>query len=126
MFVCLVVAGVLAFVISQNRGLGPDQTVLGWIMPACICCYMAFFSIAWGGIPWIYPSEIFPMEVKENALTTSVFSQWIANFVIAYIVPSQLVHLKPHGTFFFYAGCVALNFVLVYLFVPETKGRVLE
>merc|ERR1712136_149598 len=91
-----------------------------------VCLYMSAFAISWGGVPWVYPSEIFPMSVKEKAMSTSVFSQWVANFLIAYLVPQQVDWTSVPGTFAFYAVCCAGAFALVCAFVPETKGLLLE
>merc|ERR1711972_1153005 len=71
---------------------------------------------------WVYPSEIFPMDVKEKAMSTSVGSQWLANFLIAFLVPYQVAALNLYGTFIFYSVCLALVFFLV----PETKGVPME
>eukprot|EP00929_Paragymnodinium_shiwhaense_P092819 TRINITY_DN52824_c0_g1_i1.p1 TRINITY_DN52824_c0_g1~~TRINITY_DN52824_c0_g1_i1.p1 ORF type:complete len:213 (+),score=37.12 TRINITY_DN52824_c0_g1_i1:37-639(+) len=87
---------------------------------------MLSFAIAWGGVPWVYPSEIFPMKVKEKALASSVCSQWSANFVIAYVIPQQVEVMKVTGTFLFYSICLGLAFLLVYEMVPETAGVTLE
>jgi hypothetical protein len=66
------------------------------------------------------------MDVKERALSISVCMQWLANFVIAEIVPAQVKLLHADGTFLFYAVCCLVSFGLVYAFVPETKGVALE
>merc|ERR1711937_120734 len=87
---------------------------------------MAVFSLGWGATPWVYPSEIFSMETKEKALSTSVASQWIANFVIAFMVPLQVKALGTSGTFLFYTVCLVIGTALVFFFVPETKGVAFE
>merc|ERR1711874_267197 len=98
----------------------------GLALLACLCGYMVSFGIGWGGVPWVYPSEIFPMDIKEKALSTSVSSQWIANFAIAYLVPQQVEMMKPWGTFFFYSAWLVAGIILVWWLVPETKGLALE
>lgn len=126
MMVCMSVATVLAYAISVAQEDGQDSGFLGWCLLGCVCLYMSSYAIAWGGVPWVYPSEIFPMAVKEKALSTSVFSQWTANFVIAYIIPQQVKVMQVSGTFCFYTACLAGCFCLVWCFVPETKGVELE
>jgi len=108
--------------------IGGEQSsvAVGWALLICICGYCVAFSLGFGPIAWLYPSEIFPMDVKERALSFSVFSQWFGNFVIACIVPQQVQWLKPGGTFVFYAVCIAIAWMSVYHFVPETKGLSLE
>merc|ERR1719264_862926 len=91
MCVFQVSAGLLAFQLDKKdkkQDVGKDQDVLmGWMLVACVVLYIFFFAGCWGGVPWVYPSEIFPMEVKEKALAVSTCFQWVANFLIAYFVP---------------------------------------
>merc|ERR1740138_1638422 len=115
-------AAVLDYMIEEDMGGSGKATML----LSCLCGYITFFGVGWGGVAWVYPSEIFPMDVKEKAMSTSVGSQWLANFVVAFIVPLQVKMMKAWGTFAFYAVCLVVNFVAVYCFVPETKGVVLE
>merc|ERR1719210_2342938 len=122
MMVFMILAAVIAIqmeVYGNHRGMGPALLV-------CLCGYSASFGIGWGGVPWVYPSEIFPMDVKEKAMSTSVGSQWLANFLIAFMVPYQVAALNLYGTFIFYSVCLAVIFLLVFFFVPETKGLPLE
>jgi SP family sugar:H+ symporter-like MFS transporter len=115
-------AAVIDFMIEDSIGGAGKATSL----LVCLCGYILFFGIGWGGVCWVYPSEIFPMDVKEKAMSTSVGSQWLANFVVAFIVPMQVKAMKAWGTFAFYAVCLLAIFVSVYLSVPETRGTPLE
>jgi len=98
----------------------------GWILFFCLCAYMSSFAIGWGGVPWVYPSEIFPMDVKEKCLSISVAFQWLANSAIAFLISIQLNVLGTAGTFSFYGVCLIFGTVYVFLFVPETKGVKME
>ena len=66
------------------------------------------------------------MSVKEKAMSTAVFSHWVANFLVAYLVPQQVHLASVPGTFAFYAVCCAGALALVCAFVPEKKGLLLE
>jgi len=121
MAVCLALTAVAA-----HLAVAHHNPLLGWLVLLLVCLYMSAFAISWGGVPWVYPSEIFPMSVKEKAMSTSVFSQWVANFLIAYLVPQQVDWTSVPGTFAFYAVCCAGAFAFVCAFVPETKGLLLE
>jgi MFS family permease len=122
MFICMSGSAIVAYCITElNMTNGT-----GMILLALLCGYISFFGIGWGGVPWVYPSEIFPMDVKEMALSTSVGSQWLANFLIAYLVPLQTDEWGLPGTFAFYAVCLAVNFAVVYFFIPETAQRELD
>jgi len=120
------VSGGLAHHIEQLEDDDPMKVNAGWALLGCMCIYMAFFAVGWGGTAWVYPSEIFPMDIKEKALSTSVGSQWIANFAIAYMIPKQVSSMGIPGTLFFYTGCLAAVSLISYVLVPETKGLALE
>merc|ERR1719401_676975 len=118
----MIAASVIAFLIEEK-----DQTNgTGSTLLAILCGYIISFGFGWGGVCWVYPSEIFPMDVKEKAMSTSVGSQWLANFLIAFLVPYQVAALNLYGTFIFYSVCLVVIFLLVFFLVPETKGVPME
>ncbi|KAL2825742.1 general substrate transporter [Aspergillus cavernicola] len=85
----------------------------------------SLFYTPLGIISWVYPAEIFPIEVRAlgNALTT--FTNWAVNLIFAQFTPNALdtVGFKYFYLFF------ALNLIAAtcyYFFYPETKGRTLE
>ena len=51
---------------------------------------------------------------------------WFFNFVVAITFPRLLNAFTPQGAFGWYAAWNALGFVLILLFVPETKALSLE
>merc|ERR1712070_288180 len=132
MFVSMGIAAALAKMIDD---LGDEHTCLGscketkstygYLLVAAVCIYAIGFG-PWGVIPWVYPSEIFPMDVKEKAMSTSVFSQWIANFLIAFLVVGQVHAWGSWGTLAFYAASCGLVVAYVAVGVPEIKGVRME
>lgn len=131
MFVFMAAAGIVAqfmlYDVDASKLVRTSQEVVGgWLLLALVCMYFMSFAIAWGGIPWVYPAEIFPMDVKEKALSTSVFSQWIANWLIAFITPKQVDIWGVPATFYFYAAFIVLSTAFVYFYIPEIKGVAIE
>ena len=51
---------------------------------------------------------------------------WFWNFVLSITYPSLNLAFKPQGAFGWYAAWCCIIWVLVLLFVRETKGRTLE
>merc|ERR1712086_163985 len=111
--------------VTNDPSLQETQTMYGYMLVVAVCIYAIGFG-PWGAIPWVYPSEIFPMDVKEKALSTSVFSQWAANCIIAICVVGQVSSWGSWGTLAFYAACCGVVVILVALFVPEIKGVRME
>jgi MFS family permease len=130
MTVSMGVAAVLAKMIDDmdvvaDPSLKETQKTYGYALVVAVCIYAIGFG-PWGAVPWVYPSEIFPMDVKEKAMSTSVFSQWFANFLIAWMVVGQVHLWGAWGTMAFYAVCCGLVCVFVAICVPEIKGVRIE
>jgi len=130
MTVSMGVAAVLAKMIDDmdvvaDPSLKETQKTYGYALVVAVCIYAIGFG-PWGAVPWVYPSEIFPMDVKEKALSSSVFSQWGANFLIAFMVVGQVHAWGAWGTMAFYAVCCGLVCLYVAVGVPEIKGVRME
>ena len=51
---------------------------------------------------------------------------WLFNFIVALTFPRLLTAFKPQGAFGWYAGWNLIGWLLILLFVPETKALSLE
>jgi MFS family permease len=85
----------------------------------------SFFYTPLGIISWVYPAEIFPVEVRAlgNAITT--FTNWTVNLIFAQFTPGALTAIEFEYFYVFFVFNVIA--VLCYIFFyPETMGRTLE
>nr|XP_036574387.1 hexose carrier protein [Colletotrichum truncatum]XP_036576066.1 hexose carrier protein [Colletotrichum truncatum]KAF6780813.1 hexose carrier protein [Colletotrichum truncatum]KAF6782749.1 hexose carrier protein [Colletotrichum truncatum] len=84
-----------------------------------------FFFTPLGIISWVYPAEIFPVEIRAlgNAMTT--FTNWTVNLILVSFAPQALtaVGFKFFYVFFFFNLVAATCY---YFFYPETRGKSLE
>jgi len=104
----------------------------GWML-FFIVLYIACFGLSVGPVVWVILSEIFPTAVRGRALGLATFFLWIADYAVTQTFPILdakgswfVAHFNHAFPFYVYAGfCVAL-ILLVWLAVPETKGRSLE
>ncbi len=74
---------------------------------------------------WVYLSEIFPLHMRGIGMGVSVFVLWIANGVLALLVPS-IVGAVGMGLFVIFAVVNVVSFLFIFKLVPETRGRTLE
>jgi len=100
-------------------------SLAGIIIMVMVCIYGIGFQLAWGSVPWIYPSEIFSMTEREKAVSVAVFLQYAANAVVIIFTPSMMT-ISPSGTIFTFGGLNILNLLFVMTFIKETKGVALE
>ncbi|MDV7137408.1 D-xylose transporter XylE [Maribacter sp. TH_r10] len=129
----LMIIGALGMALSMF-GLGTvffSETV-GIIALICMLVYVASFAMSWGPVTWVLLSEIFPNKIRGRALAVAVAAQWISNYLVSWTFPmmdknSFLLEKFNHGFAYWIYGVMGiLAMILVWKFVPETKGKTLE
>ena len=87
--------------------------------------YIAFFAVSQGAVIWVYIGEVFPNVVRNKGQSVGNSSHWIMNAAIALVFP--ILAAKSGGApFVFFAVMTVVQFIVVLLFYPETKGQTLE
>ncbi|KAH9940403.1 MFS sugar transporter [Epithele typhae] len=84
------------------------------------------YSPGEGPVPFTYSAEAFPLYVRDVGMSYATSVLWFFNFVVAITFPRLLSAFQPQGAFGWYAGWNAIGFVLILLFLPETKALSLE
>ncbi len=100
---------------------GRYQQFLLWLLVA----YIAFFALSQGAVIWVYLSEVFPTRVRAKGQSLGAFTHWIMNALIAWTFPT-IAAISGAIPFVFFAVMMVVQFVVVLLFYPETKGVSLE
>lgn len=85
----------------------------------------SFFYTPLGIISWIYPAEIFPVEVRAQGNAITTFTNWTVNLIFAQFSPQALSAVKFKYFYVFFCFNV-IAFLCYWFFYPETKGRTLE
>lgn len=109
-------AGTAAVLLS-----GVGEQYLLWLLVG----FIAFFAFSQGAVIWVYISEIFPTEVRARGQGLGSSTHWAFDAVIATGFP-VVATLSRGAPFVVFAAMMALQFVIVFLFFPETKQRSLE
>ena len=107
------------------------QQTSHWVL-VFILGYIACFALSVGPVTWVILSEIFPTKIRGRAMAIATVCLWIANYVVSQTFPMMnenpwLIERFHHGfPFWVYAVFCILLFLLVWRFIPETKGKSLE
>ena len=87
--------------------------------------FIAFFAFSQGAVIWVYIAEVFPTEVRARGQALGSGTHWLMDAIIATGFPVIAAH-SAGAPFAFFAAMMALQFVVVWFFFPETKRLPLD
>lgn len=92
------------------------------LVVSAIGCY----AMSLAPITWVVISEIFPNRIRGAAMSVAVFSLWLGCTALTLTFPYLKGWLGAHGAFWLYGVICVIGFVVIFLKLPETKGKSLE
>ncbi|TVY73547.1 Polyol transporter [Lachnellula suecica] len=115
----LLVAGLCALIPQSSKAhLG--------LVATFIYIFAMFYSPGEGPVPFAYSAEVFPLSHREVGMGWAVATCLFWASVLTMFLPLMLTAMGTTGVFCFYAGTNIVAFVMIFLWVPETKQRTLE
>ncbi|KAI6002398.1 hypothetical protein F5J12DRAFT_894166 [Pisolithus orientalis] len=118
MAICLLVTGSAFWITSKNGRLA--GVTIGMYL------FTIFYSPGEGPVPFVYSAEAFPLYIRDIGMSFATATTWFWNFTLSVTWPSMSNAFKPQGAFGWYAAWCMILWVLILLFVRETKGKTLE
>ncbi|MGO9232267.1 MAG: sugar porter family MFS transporter [Bryobacteraceae bacterium] len=97
------------------------ESMLLWLLIG----FIGFFAFSQGAVIWVYLSEVFPNRVRAQGQSLGSFTHWIMNALISFLFP-MVAAASGALPFGFFGIMMAVQFVVVLFFFPETKGVSLE
>jgi SP family arabinose:H+ symporter-like MFS transporter len=87
--------------------------------------FIGLFSFSQGAVIWVYLSEVFPTDVRAKGTSLGSLTHWLMNAIVSGLYP--VVAAGSGGKpFIFFACMTVMQFFVVLLYYPETKGVSLE
>jgi MFS transporter, SP family, solute carrier family 2 (myo-inositol transporter), member 13 len=103
----------------------PTETT-GWLVTACLCLFIASFSVGPGVVVWLALSELMPTRIRSTGMGIALLlNQGVATGIAAVFLPT-VGNFGYSAMFFFWAACTVIYFITAAFFLPETKGKTLE
>ncbi|KAI1873404.1 hypothetical protein JX265_005026 [Neoarthrinium moseri] len=97
---------------------------------ACIALGIYLFGVVYspgeGPVPFTYSAEAYPLYIRPVGMSLATATTWFFNAVLSITWPSLVQAWTSQGAFSWYAAWNLVGWVLVLLFVPETKEKTLE
>jgi sugar porter (SP) family MFS transporter len=118
MTICLLIIAV--------GSLSDFSILLHWVCFIALVLFVAFYALSIGCLFWLLIAEIYPLNIRGQAMGIAAAVNWAANFIVALTFLSLVQFLGVQWTFGLYTFIGLLSVVFCYYFVPETKQISLE
>ncbi len=102
-----------------------EQKIGGGLLLVSLIGYIAFFAFSQGAVIWVYLAEIFPNRVRARGQALGSFTHWFWAAAVSWSFP-VVAEASGGLAFAFFGVMMLLQFVMVLVFLPETKGVSLE
>ncbi|XP_019550523.3 facilitated trehalose transporter Tret1-like [Aedes albopictus] len=102
------------------------QGSLGWIAFVSLLFYIISYGVGLATVPFAILTEIFPKNIRSYAASAVTVVSAIVIFVIVKLFQISLETVGAYLPFGVFAVCGAIGLALIYIYIPETKGRSLE
>ncbi|XP_075550097.1 solute carrier family 2, facilitated glucose transporter member 8-like [Dermacentor variabilis] len=98
----------------------------GWLPLTSLCAFFVGYSVGLGPLPWVLLGEMIPLKAKGFATGACTAILFAEGFILTISYNSIRSILGTAATYWMFSASLAVSFVLVFIFVPETKGKDLE
>ena len=104
-------------------GLAPKMPTFGIAI-----CFVIFAAFNAGSsiLQWIYPSELFPTEIRATALGIATSVSRIGAAVGTFLFPIGLLHLGVSNLMLLVSATCFLGWAQSFVSAPETRGLALK
>lgn len=120
---CMFAAGGLAqATLNANE---KNKAGVGGAATLFVFLYTAIFGATWLTVPWLYPAEIFPLQVRAKGNAWGVVGWSVGNGWCVLLLPTIFDRLNEKTLYIFCAVNI-ISIVVVWAIYPESNQRTLE
>jgi sugar porter (SP) family MFS transporter len=125
--IAMALAGAFSYLGQQATLDGNTGKASGYGIAAVAMVFLFtfVFGATWLTVPWLYPAEIFPLEVRAKGNAWGVVGWSIGNGWLTLLCPIMFDKLGEK-TLYIFAACNAITIPMVWALYPETNQRTLE
>eukprot|EP01065_Artemidia_motanka_P011043 TRINITY_DN15944_c0_g1_i1.p1 TRINITY_DN15944_c0_g1~~TRINITY_DN15944_c0_g1_i1.p1 ORF type:complete len:503 (+),score=128.48 TRINITY_DN15944_c0_g1_i1:55-1563(+) len=103
-----------------------DVSWASYVAVGAMLMVTATFSISWGPLAWVIPSEVFSLKVRAKAMSVATCFNWLADWTVVFTFLSLDSAVGLTATYAGYAVINALAAVFVWKCVKDHRGLNLE
>ncbi|CAK7218482.1 hypothetical protein SEUCBS140593_003560 [Sporothrix eucalyptigena] len=116
---------IVAVLLAEEEKHPLEKHTFGVAAVVFVFLFYCGYAMTWLAPSWVYPTEVLPLQIREKGLALGNVLYWLFQFMIVEITPIALTNIQYRFyiilAIFNVCGCV-----LVFFFLPETKGLTLE
>lgn len=103
-----------------TAGIAVDTPASNNLAVAMLVLFQLILGATWCAVPWIYPPEITPLNLRHIGSAIGPFSEWMCTFIIVLIIPTAVENTgwKIYLLFIF---MTTIGGFWVYFCVPEVS-----
>ncbi|KAI3398684.1 hypothetical protein diail_8723 [Diaporthe ilicicola] len=126
--------GVAMFLAGAFARLGQDASdagdsgkaaSFGAAAASFVFIFTSVFGATWLTVPWLYPAEIFPLQVRAKGNAWGVFGWSIGNGWLTLLCP-VMFNAIGEKTLYIFGACNVVAIPIVWALYPESNQRTLE
>jgi sugar porter (SP) family MFS transporter len=122
----LLLIGSLTFILSHALAAGVFLTGSGgWLAVLAAAGIVGSHAYSQGAVIWVCINELLPNAIRATGSSAACFTLWGLAIVVSTAFPILMASWGGF-VFLFFAAMMALQFLIVAIFLPETKGKSLE
>lgn len=122
----LLLVGSVTFVLSHALAAWAFMTGhTGWIVVLAAVGIVGSHAFSQGAVVWVCINELLPNSIRAAGSSAACFLIWGLAIAVSFAFP-VVIGKWGGSVFLFFAAMMVLQFILVWLFLPETRGRSLE
>ena len=103
-----------------------DFVFIKYLAVVFCAVYIVSFSMSLGPVAFLLVSEVFPLKYRGSAMSITIVTNFICNFLVTGLFPIALDKIGGFYTFMIFAFICVLSLLFVKFIVFETKGLSLE
>lgn len=103
-----------------------DYVFIKYLAVVFCAVYIVSFSMSLGPVAFLLVSEVFPLKYRGSAMSITIVTNFICNFLVTGLFPIALDKIGGFYTFMIFAFICVISLLFVKFVVFETKGLSLE
>ena len=122
----LLLVGSVTFILSHGLAVWVFSThAQGWVVIAAMMGIVGSHAYSQGAVVWVIINELLPNAIRASGAAVICFFMWLLCATVSWLFP-VVAKVSGTGAFGFFGAMMVLQLIMVWKYLPETKGVSLE